>query len=163
MSARVVRGLGRGSVTVTSQAVPPNVATDRDQVVIVEGPGEVTRIGVGPTVGPRGEPGPQGIEGEVGPQGEIGPQGDTGPQGVQGEIGPQGIQGEPGQDAYTNYVHTQLGAATLWVVNHNLGRYPSVTVVDSGGTTVIGDVEYVDGNAIRLHFSYPFSGLAYIN
>lgn len=61
------------------------------------------------------------------------------------------------------YIHTQYNAETLWIVEHNLGKYPSVTVVDSAGTKVHGNVQYIDQNKITLQFSQPFSGKAYLN
>lgn len=61
------------------------------------------------------------------------------------------------------YQHEQMVAADTWPVTHNLGKYPSVTVVDSGGNTVIGDVQYVDDNSVVITFSAAFSGVAYLN
>lgn len=163
------------------------VARITESETVVVSPGETAIIGVSPGVGPRGEIGPQGIQGEVGPQGIVGPQGDTGPQGEpgpqgiqgiqgiqgevgpqgeQGEIGPQGIQGEvgpPGVDGYTHYVHHQMVAAATWEITHNLGRYPTVTIVDSGGTIVIGDLIYLDDDRVRAVFSAAFGGTAYVN
>jgi hypothetical protein len=41
--------------------------------------------------------------------------------------------GGGGSDAY--YRHVQSVAAAVWTVVHNLGKFPSVSVVDSTGTT----------------------------
>lgn len=57
----------------------------------------------------------------------------------------------------------QASPATVWNVAHNLGKYPAVSVVDSGGTWVIGDVLYLDINTVRLTFSAAFSGSAFFN
>ena len=62
-----------------------------------------------------------------------------------------------------NYVHTQSSASATWVVTHNLGKNASVTVVDSAGTVVIGQVDYDSINQITLTFSGAFSGKAYFN
>lgn len=62
-----------------------------------------------------------------------------------------------------NYVHTQGVAASTWNVAHNLGKFPSVTVVDSANNVVVGAVEIIDNNNITLTFSGAFSGKAYIN
>lgn len=40
---------------------------------------------------------------------------------------------------------------------------PAVTVVDSAGTVVIGEVDYLDDNTVRLTFCAAFSGTAYFN
>jgi hypothetical protein len=62
-----------------------------------------------------------------------------------------------------HYAHTQGVASDTWSVTHSLNKYPSVTVVDSGGTTVVGDIQHVDLNNAVLSFSWPFSGAAYFN
>lgn len=61
------------------------------------------------------------------------------------------------------YVFSQSVASDSWEIQHNLGKYPSVTVVDSGGNTVVGDVQYLDRNNITIRFASPFSGNAYLN
>lgn len=62
-----------------------------------------------------------------------------------------------------HYTHTQSSAAAEWTVTHNLGKHPAVSVVDSAGTEVVGDVEYIDINTCKLIFSAAFSGKAYFN
>ena len=62
-----------------------------------------------------------------------------------------------------NFVHNQLLAADTWNITHNLGKYPSVTVVDSAGTVVIGEIKYTDLNSIRIMFAAEFSGKVYFN
>lgn len=61
------------------------------------------------------------------------------------------------------YTHTQSVASATWTITHNLNKRPSVTVVDSGGTVVIGDVQYIDDNTIVITFIGAFSGAAYLN
>lgn len=62
-----------------------------------------------------------------------------------------------------SYIHDQGIAQSIWVVPHPLQRRPSVTVVDSGGTVVEGNVHYVDDNTIIITFNASFSGKAYLN
>jgi len=62
-----------------------------------------------------------------------------------------------------NYLHTQNIAATTWTVTHNLGKKPSVTVVDSGGSVVIGAVTHVNTNQLQIVFTAAFSGVAHCN
>lgn len=50
-----------------------------------------------------------------------------------------------------------------WTVLHNLGKYPSITVVDSAGSIVRGDYEYPTENTVVLKFNAPFKGVAYLN
>lgn len=61
------------------------------------------------------------------------------------------------------YVFTQQTASNRWTVNHNLNKYPSVTVVDSGNNVVVGEVEYLSTNALTITFNSAFSGKAYMN
>jgi len=62
-----------------------------------------------------------------------------------------------------DYVHNQISSSDIWVVSHNLSRFPSVFIVDTGGNVVYGDIEYVDTNTIRLYFTGAFSGKAFLN
>lgn len=62
-----------------------------------------------------------------------------------------------------NFVHDQLAPATIWNISHNLNKYPSVTVVDSGGNVVVGDVVYISPGVLRVEFSVAFGGRCYLN
>ena len=62
-----------------------------------------------------------------------------------------------------NFVFTQGVAATQWVVDHNLGKKCSVTVVDSAGTVQIGQITYNSDNRVTLDFEAAFSGKAFFN
>lgn len=66
-------------------------------------------------------------------------------------------------DGDKNFVFTQSSASSTWVINHSLGKLPSVTVVDSSGNTVVGDITYNNNNQLTLTFSAAFTGTAYIN
>jgi hypothetical protein len=44
-----------------------------------------------------------------------------------------------------------------------MNKYPSVSVVDSAGSTVVGDVLYDSLNQVTITFSAPFSGKAFFN
>lgn len=61
------------------------------------------------------------------------------------------------------YRHAQGTSSAVWNIKHNLGFYPNVTVEDSAGTTVEGEIDYIDINNIRLTFSSAFSGYAYLS
>jgi hypothetical protein len=85
-----------------------------------------------------------------------------GPAGIPGEQGVQGEQGIPGVSG-ASFVFDQMVAAAIWSIQHNLNRYPSVTVVDSSGATVEGAVDYDDANSLTISFSAAFAGTAYLN
>jgi len=61
------------------------------------------------------------------------------------------------------FVFTQNATATTWNIQHNLGKFPSITVIDSGNTVVTGEYTYIDNNNVQLNFSAAFSGKAYLN
>ena len=61
------------------------------------------------------------------------------------------------------YAHTQGTASATWTINHNLDFYPNVTVVDSAGTIVEGEISYTSRNQVVLTFSASFSGKAYLS
>lgn len=109
-------------------------------------------------------------------------------QKLKGIPGTQGRQGEDGKSAYEiakehgftgteaewleslkgtggdkHYVHKQETSSDTWEVTHGLGKEPAVTVVDSAGTEVIGEVEYISLNKCILRFQAPFSGKAIFN
>lgn len=61
------------------------------------------------------------------------------------------------------FIHNQIFSQNEWEVGHNLNKFPSVTIVDSGNNIVIGNVEYIDKNNVIIRFSSEFSGKAYLN
>ena len=61
------------------------------------------------------------------------------------------------------YIFTQTSANALWTINHNLGKYPSVTLVDNDGEQVDAKVEYSNANQIICEFSPAMAGKAYLN
>ena len=58
---------------------------------------------------------------------------------------------------------TQSTPSNVWVIRHGLYKHPSVTVTDSGGNEVVGEVEYIDMNVVKVTFASVFSGKAYLN
>jgi hypothetical protein len=67
--------------------------------------------------------------------------------------------------SYVNtYTFEQTTSSTLWEVAHNLGTTPAVDVYfyDTSRSAYVKmipmEVEYVDANNIKIHFSEPYSG-----
>ena len=60
------------------------------------------------------------------------------------------------------HIHTQGTASTTWTITHALGGYPSVSVVDSANTVVVGEVNYVSTSQVVVNFTSAFSGSAYL-
>lgn len=72
--------------------------------------------------------------------------------------GPPGPQGQAGA-AGSGYTHAQSAASASWIVTHNLGIYPAVSVRVSG-EQVIADVTYTSLNAVNIIFASPQTGTA---
>lgn len=67
------------------------------------------------------------------------------------------------RNAPQHYVHNQISASQVWLIQHNLGKMPSVSISDSAGTIVYGEIKYLDLNNIEVRFSSGFSGKAILN
>jgi hypothetical protein len=137
----------------------------------------------------RGVPGPPGPTGPSGPAGPTGPTGPQGPAstvpGPPGPIGPAGsvdvyeqpnIPTEPTEigslwidtDASPpgvspTFIFTQGSPLATWTIVHNLNKWPSVTVVDSGNSVIIPSIHYDSVNQTTATFGSPTSGKAYLN
>ena len=61
------------------------------------------------------------------------------------------------------YIYVQAVPSVLWNVQHNLGKFPSVSVVNINNVLLYGEVTYVDSNNLTIAFSAGFSGKAYMN
>jgi hypothetical protein len=75
----------------------------------------------------------------------------------------QGPPGPPGPGGGSTYTHSQAIPLAVWTAAHNLGRYPSVSVVDTLGRQVFGDVTWVDENIVQITHGSAIAGKAYFN
>lgn len=66
------------------------------------------------------------------------------------------------EEPATDYTHTQATPAAVWTIAHPLAFNPNITVIDSAGSVVEGDVAYQPGQVV-LTFSGAFSGTAYLS
>lgn len=62
-----------------------------------------------------------------------------------------------------NYVHDQAQPSSIWTINHPLNKKVSVTVTDTAGTVVEGQVIIKDNSQVIITFNSPFSGIAVLN
>jgi len=138
------------------------------------------------TTGSQGIQGAGGIQGATGVQGPAGPQGTTGAQGIQGANGggvteqqladaiagvsisstdavPEGVTNLYFTPSRVSYEYTKYPASTTWVIDHNLGFKPNVTVEDSDGIIYEGEISYTTSASLTLTFAYPISGTAYLS
>lgn len=62
-----------------------------------------------------------------------------------------------------NFIHTQNIPENIWTIDHTLNKFPSVSVKDSAGTSVFGQVDYISVGRIIITFNTSFSGVAILN
>ena len=58
---------------------------------------------------------------------------------------------------------TQGVPAVTWNIQHNLGKFPSVSVVNNNNVVINGEITYIDNNNLTCNFSAAFAGKAYLN
>jgi hypothetical protein len=82
---------------------------------------------------------------------------------VNGGIDDSNVSGGIALSKVSTLIFTQSSPSASWSIAHNLGKFPSVDVVDSGGNVLMPDILYVDLNNITVNFGAATSGKAYIN
>lgn len=61
------------------------------------------------------------------------------------------------------FVYDAQVASATWVVVHNMGKFPSVTIVDTAGDEMDALVKHNSNNQLTITFSAAVSGKAYLN
>lgn len=61
------------------------------------------------------------------------------------------------------FVYEQGIASDVWVITHNLNKYPSITLVDSAGTVFKAKEEYNSANQVTVYLNGATTGKAYLN
>jgi hypothetical protein len=61
------------------------------------------------------------------------------------------------------YVHSQGVPVATWTIRHNLGWYPSVTLIDMSNNVFCGNITYLDKNTCEVALFSEVSGYAYVN
>lgn len=74
-----------------------------------------------------------------------------------------GFAVESRQSGDKHYTHVQQTAAAVWTITHNLGKRPSISVIDSAGSSVVGEIAHISTNELTITFSSAFKGTAYLN
>lgn len=79
-----------------------------------------------------------------------------------GPVGPAGPQGPPGSGGNgIAFEYTQVAPSASWVINHNLGYYPSFSVEEAGtGLAVEPAPIHHSNNQLELQFNTPRAGKA---
>lgn len=58
---------------------------------------------------------------------------------------------------------TAIMDGDVWEIEHNLGKFPSITVVDTSNNVIYADVTYDDLNNVTITFASSVTGYAYFN
>ena len=85
----------------------------------------------------------------------------NGSTGTQGQVLSKTLNGTEWSNR--TFTFNQTVSTNIWSITHNIGAFPAVTVIDSVGNFVVGDVSYVDDRSVTLTFKTAFKGKAYLN
>lgn len=96
-----------------------------------------------------------------------------GPQGIQGKSAytlavEEGFDGTLTEflsqyDVNVNYHHTQDVPSTSWVITHNIGYKPNISLFDNEGNNIEGDISHSSDNQITVTFAIQISGTAILS
>ena len=82
----------------------------------------------------------------------------------EGELVPEhhtfGVQLITGDLHYTHYQDTP---EETWYVVHNLGKNPTISVVNSAGDVIYPDIKHTSVNTCELYFKSAMSGRVFCN
>ena len=109
-------------------------------------------------VGRQGEPGVQGPAGLGLPEGGV--DGDILVKDGDGEFEAKWVQPFSFDDKHFS---ADFIVSNYVAVNHGLNKYPAVSIMDSAGEEVVGEVDYLDTNHLIVKFTFPFSGRVICN
>lgn len=67
------------------------------------------------------------------------------------------------QEALDTFIFEQSVASDTWEIEHNLDKFPSVTIVDSAGTVYYPAVHYDSSNKVTVTMNGATTGKAFLN
>lgn len=76
------------------------------------------------------------------------------------------VVGPPGPAGGEAFQFSQITPATVWTINHNLGRYPGlVQLYTSDLSANYGEfvVQHLDVNTLRVSMETPTAGIAFLS
>lgn len=62
-----------------------------------------------------------------------------------------------------HYTHYQDVPDEIWYVTHNLGKNPTIQVVNSAGDVIYPDIKHTSVNTCELYFKSAMSGKVFCN
>jgi hypothetical protein len=72
-----------------------------------------------------------------------------------------GPQGPSGTDGFFEF--DKVEPDDVWIITHNLGFRPNITVFDLDGAVVHGDIIHINSNVVSIDFGTPVAGSAYLS
>lgn len=63
----------------------------------------------------------------------------------------------------SSFVYTQSTPSTTWDINHGMNMIPNVTTEDTLGNDIVGILDVIDNNRIKIYFNQPVAGKAYLS
>lgn len=77
---------------------------------------------------------------------------------------PSFINNKPNLNAIADrHITFHISNKLFEVINHNLGKNPSVSIVDANNDAAIADVEYIDTDTVKVSFTDFFTGKIIFN
>ena len=62
-----------------------------------------------------------------------------------------------------SFVFNQAIPSDVWVIDHNMGKYPSVFCTDSSDDEIVGDIKHTSVNTVTITYAFPTGGKAFLN
>jgi len=78
----------------------------------------------------------------------------SGPPGPRGERGPAGDR--------EGLIYEWPEASATWLIPHNLGYIPQVTVVDGADEVVLPSIQHLSTDLLQITHGYPTTGRAFL-
>lgn len=63
----------------------------------------------------------------------------------------------------SSFSFIQQQPSTVWDIQHNMGMTPNVFMEDLNGNDIMGIVEVVDQNRLKVYFNQPVAGKAFLS
>jgi hypothetical protein len=63
----------------------------------------------------------------------------------------------------SSFVFSQPTPATIWNISHNMNLKPNVRTEDLTGGDIVGIINYIDDNTVRIIFNQAVAGKAYLS
>jgi hypothetical protein len=63
----------------------------------------------------------------------------------------------------SSFVFTQQTPATVWDITHGMNMIPNVTTEDLLGNDIVGILDVIDNNRIKIYFNTAVAGKAYLS